>query len=918
MKRASTAAIAIQKIWVVLACIATSLAIAQPASQPTQSAIPRPAALQDDVDFWISIYTQVSTTEGVLHDERNLKAVYQKLRFAPNTPPKERQRAVDEVRDRYALILKRVAAHLAAQQNATNAAGSAGGPNAASGAAVVDGQLVASLTKEEQRVRDLWGADATPQRLLEASNKIRFQLGQSDRFREGIMRSTIWAGHIAETFANQGLPPELAALPHVESSFQPAAYSKVAAAGLWQFMRSTGRRYMRIDDAVDERLDPYRSTEAAAQLLAYNYRVLGSWPLALTAYNHGAAGMRRAKDEMRTDDYVTINRYYTGRTFGFASRNFYPSFLAALTIDQDPERYFGPLQRAPEEKYHEIALPAYVRLSALEKALGIPRQQLQALNPALRPAVFDGSRFVPRAYQLRVPINRSDVTPEWLAARLGPGEQYVAQIEPRWHKIRRGDSISKVAARYGLPGSQLAALNGMSVNSKLRSGRLLKLPDKMPAALGAKPVQVAAARSAAADGEIATTYVVRRGDSLGSIAAKSGIAVETLLRLNSLRNPDFVYEGQRIKLAATAADRVAGTDDSEVEADPAAAAEAEADREQAALAAVAAAESPTPGRPATKATVDKPATRAVAAKEPVPQVEVQSSALGAAAATTVEAGALQFPVAADGTIRVAAGETLGAYAEWLEIGASRIRALNKLRPGQPVLLGQKLRLDFSRVAREKFEAQRTEFHSDLQARFFAEHRIAGTEVYVARRGDSLWNLTQRYGNLPVWLLQQYNPDVDLAALRAGAQVVGATSRESRQRRQQRLISALPRTASALSGRRLPERTATRRWRHAWQSRYVARPTVARWRRHQPTRKTVGSTGPARGRGQIRGWRPWAMPTSCRMPRVHHRLARQVVRLTHRLPAPQATRSLRAGPCGWSEKGQGRQTDPWRDRAAGSR
>ena len=140
------------------------------------------------------------------------------------------------------------------------------------------------------------------------------------------MRSSSYATHIAETFANLGLPPELAVLPHVESSFNANAYSKVGAAGLWQFMRSTGRRYMRVDDAVDERLDPYRSTEAAAQLLAYNYRVLGSWPLALTAYNHGAAGMRRAKESVGTDDFVKINRTYNSRTFGFASRNFFPSF----------------------------------------------------------------------------------------------------------------------------------------------------------------------------------------------------------------------------------------------------------------------------------------------------------------------------------------------------------------------------------------------------------------------------------------------------------------------------------------------------------------------------------------------------------------------------------------------------------------
>ena len=104
----------------------------------------------------------------------------------------------------------------------------------------------------------------------------------------------------------------------------------------------------RIDSAVDERMDPFRATEGAAQLLSYNYRLLGTWPLALTAYNHGAAGMRRAVEATGTTDYVRINRTYRSASFGFASRNFYPSFLAALTIEQNPEKYFGPIERAPE------------------------------------------------------------------------------------------------------------------------------------------------------------------------------------------------------------------------------------------------------------------------------------------------------------------------------------------------------------------------------------------------------------------------------------------------------------------------------------------------------------------------------------------------------------------------------------------
>ena len=223
------------------------------------------------------------------------------VHFAPDEAPRERQRQVDDARERLEAALRRIAE---------------GGDT--------------PLSPEDQHIKELWGAEATPARLHAAIDDVRFQLGQADRFRAGLVRSGAWETHIAETLANLGLPAELAVLPHVESSFNPAAYSKVGAAGLWQFMRSTGRRYMRIDGAVDDRLDPFRSTEAAAQLLAYNYRVLGTWPLALTAYNHGSAGMLHAKETMGSDDIVKIVRGYTSRSFGFASRNFYVSFLAAL------------------------------------------------------------------------------------------------------------------------------------------------------------------------------------------------------------------------------------------------------------------------------------------------------------------------------------------------------------------------------------------------------------------------------------------------------------------------------------------------------------------------------------------------------------------------------------------------------------
>src|SRR6201993_1175760 len=416
----------------------------------SEGAMPRPAALEPDVQFWIRVYTQIDTNAGFLHDQYNLAVVYETLRFPPDASQSARDHEGDERRERVAAALRR---------------------SAAAGDAL--------LSQEDQRIRDMWGT-ASPARLRGAVDDIRFQLGQADRFRAGLVRAGAWETHIAEALANRGLPAELAVLPHVESSFNPAAYSKVGAAGLWQFMRSTGRRYMRIDGAVDDRLDPFRSTEAAAQLLAYNYRVLGTWPLALTAYNHGTAGVRRAKDTLGTDDIVRIVRNYTSRTFGFASRNFYVSFLAALEIDRNPEKYFGSLQRQSEVKFQELQMPAYVPATTLEHALKVDPERLRTLNPALTHAVWEGRQRVPKNYRLRLPLDGTSWTRELLAQRLSPAEMFAAQNAPPRYRVQRGDTLARVAERYGVPVETLARMNGLRVSGRLRVGRVINVPEAAP------------------------------------------------------------------------------------------------------------------------------------------------------------------------------------------------------------------------------------------------------------------------------------------------------------------------------------------------------------------------------------------------------------------------------------------------------
>ena len=222
------------------------------------------------------------------------------------------------------------------------------------------------------------------------------------------------------------MPPELAALPHVESSFDPTAYSKVGAAGMWQFMRSTGVRYMRIDHIVDERRDPFFATDAAARLLADNYSVIQSWPLALTAYNHGLAGMRRAVQQQKTTDIATIVAKYQSRSFGFASRNFYTAFLAALEIDSNPERYFPNLKIDPPSDTATITVPAFMTVDTLADALNLRESTLRDLNPALTDIVWSGDKYVPQGFELRVPRDTAAVA-EALLGTIDADKLFAAQ-----------------------------------------------------------------------------------------------------------------------------------------------------------------------------------------------------------------------------------------------------------------------------------------------------------------------------------------------------------------------------------------------------------------------------------------------------------------------------------------------------------
>ena len=675
----------------------------------------RPAELEADVAFWRRIYTEVTTEGGLLHDPENLSVVYEVLKFPSDIAPKARTQRIDDAKRKYSRILDRLA----------------------SGAE--------DLSEEELRVQALWPKGTRRSRFEQASEEVRFQLGQADRFREGLVRSGAWRDHIADTFGKMGLPRELAALPHVESSFNTYAYSKVGAAGMWQFMRSTGRRFLRIDAVVDERLDPYRSTEAAARFLEQNYIVLGSWPLALTAYNHGPGGMKRAQEQLGTSDITTILRKYQSRSFGFASRNFYLAFLAALEIDQNPEKFFPGLRRNPPDSSLVLKLPQPIPASRIASSLDLDREELRRLNPALLNTVWKGARHVPRGYEFRVP-SHIDLSTALAKLNTGAAEPAEVALAASRHRVQSGETLSAIAGRYGVSMSQLAELNDLNRPYRLRVGQVLDLPGEGRAAATVAqtpketpPPAPPVARPTPPTGVVGSErYVVRRGDTLGKIAKKHGLSEDQLMELNNIRNRQFIYEGQVLALAASA--RAKPPVEAEVPV-------------------------------ATIAAVSEPSSAAEAVE---PESEREAEEIGPALVPGTQAAASADPAdysVKANTIIVQASETLGHYAEWLDVRASQLRHLNRLSFATPVVVGHKVKLDFSKVTPDQFEARRTEYHRALQEAFFTEFRIKGTSEHVIKRGESVWVLAQQRYSIPIWLLRQYNPDLDLGSLQPGARLV---------------------------------------------------------------------------------------------------------------------------------------------------
>ena len=598
---------------------------------------PQPPELQPDIDFWVDIFTRYTTDQGVLHDTRNLAVVYELIDFSATDGRRTRQRRVAGRRDKLQVILRTLAAGKRDK-----------------------------LSSEEARVLALWPASVSNKTLAAAVGQIRYQQGLQDRFREGLIRAGRWRDFINDEFRALSVPIEMAALPHVESSYNPAARSNVGASGIWQFTRSTGRRFMQVDHVLDERNDPFIASRAAGQLLAYNYSITGNWPMAITAYNHGLGGVRRAMRQYGDAAYVDILRKYNGRTFGFASRNFYVAFLAAKHIDQNVEQFYPGLVVDRPVNYAHISLSSYIALDDLADVLGVGERQLSRSNPSLQATVVTGSKHLPKGFDVRIPANLLSAPVDELVAGIPASSWHSEQLLDMFHTIGRGDTLSQIAETYKTRVSTLVALNGLSSSNRIRAGQKLRLPAAGPAPVVAATVPAVATLVASAD-----------------------VPAE----------PATEEEATTFDLASDLAATLRGTLQTALLSDPS-----------------------------------------------------------------------DYSVASDSTIEVHPLETLGHYADWLGIKTQRLRDINGLAFRTPVDVGDRIRLDLGSIDAQTFEGLRVDYHRRQQDSFFREHVITGTTEHEVVSGESIWILSLRQYDVPVWLFRQYNPELDLHKTRPGIRV----------------------------------------------------------------------------------------------------------------------------------------------------
>jgi peptidoglycan lytic transglycosylase D len=418
---------------------------------------PKPSGLVPQVEFWKKVFAEYSENQVVIHDTLYLDKIYTVIDLRPLAAGGASEEAIRRERRR----------REKAEMNAIDRA---------LARLARSGYTADDLEGRERAIWNLFRNVEGARKFSAARQRVRSQQGLHERFERGLEISGRYLPKMEQIFRREGLPIELTRLPFVESSFNIRAYSKVGAAGIWQFIPSSARIYLQLNEVEDSRRDPIYATIGAARHLRDDYEALGNWPLAVTAYNHGRAGIARAVKKLGTHDLMRVIESYNGRSFGFASRNFYAEFLAAVEVERDHKKYFGDVDFEPRIEYQEVQLRDYLKFATVATLAHCDLDDLRELNPGFTNEVVEGKLYVPRDYTVRIPAGRLQA---FRTAYAGlPASQRFSKQRRYFlvHRVTRGQTVGGIARRYGTTVAAIQTANGLHDPRRLRAGQLLKIP----------------------------------------------------------------------------------------------------------------------------------------------------------------------------------------------------------------------------------------------------------------------------------------------------------------------------------------------------------------------------------------------------------------------------------------------------------
>ena len=536
---------------------------------------PCPDALRRRVDFWIDVYGRWRTNDAILHDAQRPHRVYKIIKGKACGTSGNTQ-FIKEQKRQIRLRLERIA--ILIEQNKT-------------------------ITQAKDKHYLNMFPERSPAVLRRATRNLRCQSGNKDGFRNALRRFGTYGPIVRRVLKDAGLHQDIQYLPFVESSYNPEAYSRVGAAGMWQIMPRTARELgLELNATMDERLDPEAASWAAARYLKDSKKNLTVaarskkanvsdselTPFVITSYNYGVNGMRRAIKKLGPDFLTVLNRYRT-KKFRVAVKNFYAGFLAARHVAQNSKRFFGSYSKGRPLRYDTIMLRSSVSIDRIRAVFGISLSRLKSLNPALTRFVWHGWREIPGGYPLRLPLRQGGWADKIAYLHSLPPE--ADRGTPKRYTVRSGDTACAIASAFRVKCRDLIDMNRLGRQAVIRVGQSVQIPMrtsgkrrllsradpgvyivapgdtvcgiakrygvKCSALLATNELTsgsvLSVGRKLVIPGALAETrgggtYTVRKGDSACGVASRYGVSCDTLLAANELSQQDLIYPGQALRI----------------------------------------------------------------------------------------------------------------------------------------------------------------------------------------------------------------------------------------------------------------------------------------------------------------------------------------------------------------------------------